>query len=202
MNTERVRAASTLAIIGGMVWFLQSIISDVLFPQLTAPGTIASTVNSVIATAVLALLLVGFLGVQWGGGLSGGWFGKIVFGVAVLGHILMVVGGVLTILGAGPLADPDPVSLIFLLGRLIAVVFTLLTGIAVLAVGRWQGWARYVVLVIGIFPLLTELLPVLLGGEPNAALNGLWGLLYVALGAALRRHSAPMMSTAPATALR
>lgn len=57
MNTARVRTASTLAIIGGMVWFLQSMISDVLFPQLTAPETSAYMVNSVIATAVPALLL-------------------------------------------------------------------------------------------------------------------------------------------------
>jgi len=54
--------------------------------------------------------------------------------------VLLIVGGLLTIVGAGPLADPEaPISLIYLLGRLITVVFTFFTGIAVLTARRGRG---------------------------------------------------------------
>ncbi len=138
-DTQRLRIAGWCGIIGGILWFLQSILTDVLFPQLAAPGTPGFTIGGAIATVNLVVLLVGFLGVAWGRAL-GGWFGKIAFGVAVLGYVLMIVGGLLTIVGAGPLADPEaPISLIYLLGRLITVVFTFFTGIAVLTARRGRG---------------------------------------------------------------
>jgi len=83
-DTQRLRIAGWCGIIGGILWFLQSILTDVLFPQLAAPGTPGFTIGGAIATVNLVVLLVGFLGVAWGGAL-GGWFGKIAFGVAVLG---------------------------------------------------------------------------------------------------------------------
>jgi hypothetical protein len=131
------------------------------------------------------LLLIGFLGIRWGRAL-GGWFGTIVFGIALLGYILMAVGIATQLAGIGPLSDPpESVSLIFLLGRLITVVFGLLTGIAVLTAQRWHGWARFAPLLLGLCPIFGELIPVLLGGEPNELLNALWGLLGTLLGLAI-----------------
>ena len=183
---QRVRIAGWCGIVGGSLWFISSVLTWAGLITTSTPGTTGFDVSGAMATACLALVLIGFLGIGWGGAL-GGWFGKIVFGVAVLGSVLMVIGGVLTILGIGPLTDPETaVSLIYLLGRLIAVIFTLLTGIAVVLARRWQGWTRWAPLLFGLWPILGELVPVLVTGEqPPELLNGAWGLFAALVGLAV-----------------
>ncbi|MBC8162990.1 MAG: hypothetical protein H7Z42_17420 [Roseiflexaceae bacterium] len=185
MHAQRLRFVGRSGIVGGVVWFATTMLGATVLPQITTPGTTVSAVSSTLFTLTLVLALIGFLGIGLGGAL-GGWFGKIVFALAVLGHGLMVIGSVLTIFGIGPLTDPQTaVSLIFLLGRLIAVVFTLLTGIAVLLARRWRGWAAFAPLLLALWPILTELVPVIVIGQPLPELfNAVWGLFVALLGLA------------------
>jgi hypothetical protein len=185
MNNH-IKIAGFCGIIGGMVWFFQTLVTEVLFPQLAQPGTLSYTINGLVATVALALLLISFLGIAWSGGLVG-WFGRITFGIAALGYGLMVVGGGLTLIGAGPLSDPPyNVSLIYLLGRLITVIFTLLTGVAVLTARRWQGWTKFAPLLLGLWPIIGEILPAIMTGDrPSQLLNGAWGLFGALLGLAI-----------------
>ncbi len=184
-DTQRLRIAGWCGIIGGLIWFLTSMLFDVLFPDAVPPGTPPYTILLGIIAVGLVLLLIGFFGIRWGGAL-GGRFGTIVFAVAVLGYGLMAVGTVMQMAGIGPLSDPpDNVSLIFLLGRLIAVVFGFLTGIVVLTARRWQGWTRFAPLLLGLFPIFGELLPVFLAGGPNEILIAVWGLFGALLGLAI-----------------
>jgi|GEM_PF-1017110 len=185
-TTQRTRIAGWCGIVGGSVWFIQSVLVWAGLINTSTPGTTGFDVGAALATANLVLVLIGFLGISWGGGF-GGWFGKIVFGVAMLGYVLMVIGGVLTILGIGPLTDPETaVSLIFLLGRLIAVIFTLLTGVAVVLARRWQGWTRWTPLLFGLWPIMGELLPVIVTGQqPHELLNGAWGVCAALVGFAV-----------------
>jgi hypothetical protein len=185
-DTQRLRIAGFCGIIGGLIYLFFSILFEVLFPNLAPPGTPAYAIVLGIIAVVYALLLIGFLGIRWGGGLTGR-FGTIVFSIAVLGYLLMVVGTVLQIAGIGPLTDPpENVSLIFLLGRLVVAVFTLLTGIAVLMGRRWKGWTRFAPLLLGLWPLLTELVPLILVGNPLPdAFLAVWGLFGALLGLAV-----------------
>jgi hypothetical protein len=181
-----IKIAGFCGIIGGMIWFSQTLVTEVLFPQLALPGTLGSTISGLVATVAVALLLISFLGIAWGGGLAG-WLGKMMFGMAALGYGLMVIGGGLTLAGAGPLSDPPyNVSLIYLLGRLITVIFTLLTGVAVLTARRWQGWTKFAPLLLGLWPIIGEVLPaVMTGDRPPQILNGAWGLFGALLGLAI-----------------
>ena len=193
-GTAAERGAGTLAeraglcgIVGGTLWFVSGILG-IVFPQLNEPGTTAFQVGGIVATVSLVLLLVGFIGVAWGGAL-GGRVGKALFGAAVLGYALMVAGGVQTVLGVGPLLDPEAgVALLYLLGRLISAVFALLTGVAVLAARRWAGWMALTPLLVGLCPLVGELGSVILFGQPSQLLNAAWGIFGALLGyAALSR---------------
>ena len=176
--------AGLCGIVGGMLWFLSGILG-IVFPQLNEPGSPAFLVGGVVATASLAMLLVGFLGVAWDGAL-GGRIGKTLFGAAILGYALMVVGGVQTVAGVGPLIDAEAgVALLYLLGRLISAVFALLTGVAVLAARRWRGWAAFTPLLVGLCPLVGELGSVILFGQPNQLLNATWGIFGALLGYAV-----------------
>ncbi len=180
----RVERAGICGIVGGALWFVSGIVG-ILVPQLNVPGTPAFAIGGALATVTLALLLVGFLGIAWGGALDGR-LGKAVFGVAVLGYALMVLGAGQTVAGVGPLLDPEAgVALLYLLGRLIAAVFTLLTGIAVIAARRWRGWAAFTPLLVGLCPLVGELGFVVAFGQPNLLLNAAWGIFSALLGLAV-----------------
>lgn len=196
-GTQRIRLAGYCGIVGGLLWFLQTVVTMALSLDVNTPGSAGFVVGVIVATLELALILIGFLGIAWGGALRG-WFGKGVFAVATLGYALMIVGGVLTLLGVGPLTDPETaVSLIFLLGRLLAALFTLLTGIAVLAGRRWPGWAGFAPLLLGLWPLLTELVPVIVtGNQPPEILNAAWGLFVALVGLA----TLAQLRSAPAVA--
>lgn len=185
-DIQRLRLAGWCGIIGGLLWFIQSMIIDILFPQLArVRGTADFTITFGSSIVILALLLIGFFGIWWGGGLRG-WFDAIAFGGTVLGYVLMIVGCVLTLAGAGPLTDPaGGVSLIYILGRLLTALFTLLTALAVLAARRWQGWARFVPLFLFLC-LAGELLPAFLGGSgPNGIVTAAWGVFSALLGWAI-----------------
>ena len=176
--------AGVCGILGGSLWFVSGILG-IVFPQLNEPGTTAFLVGGVVATVSLVLLLVGFLGVAWGGAL-GGRIGKILFGVAVFGYAVMVVGALQTVLGVGPLLDPEAgVALLYLLGRLISAVFALLTGVAVLAARRWRGWTAFTPLLVGLCPLVGELGGVIVFGQPSLLLNATWGIFGALLGYAV-----------------
>ncbi len=179
--------AGLCGVAGGALWFMGGV-AGMFVPRINEPGTAAFLISGVVATVSLVLLLVGFLGIAWGGAL-GGWIGKAFFGVAVLGYALMVVGGVQTVVGVGPLVDPEAgIALIYLLGRLISAAFALFTGVAILHVRRWRGWAAFTPLLVGLCPLVGELGFLIAFGQPNQLLNAAWGLFGALLGyAALSR---------------
>ncbi len=182
-STSLAERAGWYGIVGGVIWFVSGIVG-MFVPQLYEPGTAAFLISGVLATITLGLLLFGFLGIAWGDAL-GGRIGKAFFGVAVLGYALMLVGALQTIAGVGPLLDPEAgVALIYLLGRLIAALFALLTGIAVLTARRWRGWAALTPLLVGLCPLVGELGFVVAFGQPNLVLNAAWGIFSALLGLA------------------
>ena len=195
----RVKRAAVCGILGGALWFVSGI-AGILLPQLNVPGTPAFAIGGALATVTLVLLLVGFLGIAWGGAL-GGWLGKAVFGVAVLGYALMILGAGQTVAGVGPLLDPEAgLALLYLFGRLIAAVFTLLTGVAVLVARRWRGWAALTPLLVGLCPLVGELGSVVVFGQPNLLLNAAWGIFSALLGMAVLAQTRSRARSAHGTA--
>lgn len=200
---RRARIAGMCGIVGGVLWFASGIVGR-FFPQLNEPGTTAFLVSGVVATVSLVLLFIGFLGLAWGGAL-GGSFGKALFAVAALGYALMVAGGALTVAGAGPLTDPvTAISLIYLLGRLIALFFTLFTAIAILAARRWRGWTAFAPLLLALCPLVGELGFMVAFGQPSQVLNAAWGLFGALLGLAtlaqVRSQARPVREAASVAA--
>lgn len=194
-STRRVQLAGWCGVIGGSGWFLQSVLQGAGVINVSTPGTATFVVTSTLSTVCLALVLIGFLGIKWGGAFRGR-FGSVVWGVAMLGYVLMVIGGVFTLLGIGPSTDPDTaVSLVYLLGRLIAVIFTLLSGIAVVQARRWPRWTRFAPLLLGLWPILGELLPVVVTGQqPNEFVNGFWGVCVALVGLAVLAQTSAIRS--------
>lgn len=198
-TSQRIRLAGWCGISGGLFYFVHAAIGELLFSS--SPGSPGFSISAGVAAANFVLLLIGFSGIAWGNAL-GGRFGKIVFGAAVLGYALMIVGALLMVAGVGPITDPvQAVSLVYLLGRLIAVVFSVLTGVAVLLARHWKGWTRFAPLALGLWPLLGEAAYVVItGATPNSIVNGMWGVFGALLGLATLAQLRQARASSPVAA--
>lgn len=176
---HRVKLAGTLYMVGGAMWFLWIVGATALGLPWTNPQTTAFYVTEAVFVVIQSLLLVGFFGLWWSGGMGRRLFGKIAFGLGALGHLLFVLLEAHSLI----LGDLSP---LFPLAPLVSAVGILLTGITVLRAKVWQGWARWMPLLTGLYPWLFMFPFVFITGEPSDYAIGLWGLVRLALGLAIR----------------
>ena len=182
MNTQKVKQAGTLYAAGGAIWFL-FIVGSILtgFPwseEHTTSFTVAETIFIIVQT----LLLIGFFGIWWSGGVGQGTFGKIAFGLAALGHLIFVLVEIHSLI----LGDLSP---LFPLAPVSSAIGILLTGIAVLRAKTWTGWTRWMPLITGIYPFIFMFPFVAVTGETLDIAIGFWGLVRLALGLAIRAQA-------------
>ena len=89
--SHRIRLAGTLYTLGGAIWFLLIAGSLILGVPFDEPRTSAFTTAEAIFVVMQTLLLIGFFGSWWSGGVGQGLFGKLAFGLGALGHLLFVL---------------------------------------------------------------------------------------------------------------
>ena len=69
------------------------------------------------------------------------------------------------------------------MGATDVVLFGLLTGIAALSQDRCHGWARLAPVLVALWAILTELVPVILIGQPLPKVySAFWGVFGALLG--------------------
>jgi len=194
-QSVRVRMAGTAYAVGGALWFIVATAVAARFGGDPPPASTAFYVAEVFWLVVQALLLVGFFGLLWGGAVARSRFGLIAFGVGVLGHALFVVAelhGLWVGATSGLLA----------VAALVSAVGLLLVGIATIRARRWQGWARFVPLLAGLYFFVAMLPFIVVADEPNLFAIGGWGLLRLAVGLAIRSEGQVRAGSAVASALR
>ena len=184
---HRVKLAGRLYMVGGAIWFLWIVGATALGIPWTQPQTTTFYVAEALFVVIQLLLLVGFFGIWWSGGVRRGLFGKIAFSLGALGHILFVLLEAHSLI----LGDMSP---LFPLAPLVSAVGILLTGIAVLAAKQWQGWTRWIPLLTGLYPFLFMFPFVFINGEPSDYAIGLWGLVRLVLGLAIYTQAATQAS--------
>jgi hypothetical protein len=115
----------------------------------SAPSSLELVLWSSLAAVSRALALIGIIGLARGGAAGNSALGKIGFGLAVLGLALNV-----------PIIASGAVKVTLLAQLLDGVTATLyalgltLVGMAVLLAHRWQGWHRFMPLLLGLYILL------------------------------------------------
>jgi hypothetical protein len=118
--------------------------------------------------AVVAVAIAGAAGT--------GWLGRVGTGIAGLGLVLLAVAEAITV------SSPDLSTTLFMIGPNLVGLGLILAGIAVIRAGRFTGWRRYPVLVLGVY-VFAVLTPVIIasGGPPApaglVALGG-WEILF------------------------
>jgi hypothetical protein len=98
--------------------------------------------------------------------------------VAVVGLVLFALAHVYT------LVDLDTALLLFSVFMVVGSLGLVVAG--VLIARAWRGPARFVPLLCGLWPIATIPLGAALGDVPHFGAIALWGVCWIALGAALR----------------
>ncbi|MBW7882123.1 MAG: hypothetical protein H3C34_05705 [Caldilineaceae bacterium] len=180
MNTAqpRIQLAGILYAAAGMLWFLLIAGAAALGIPLDRPQTAAFYAAEALFVVIQLLLLAGFFGLWWSGGVGRRLFGRIAFGLAALPHLLFVLVEAHSLI----LGELSP---LFPLAPLSSAVGLLRAGIAVLTTRQWQGWTRWIPLTAGLYPWLCMFPFLALTGEPNEYAIGGWGLARLALGLAI-----------------
>lgn len=113
---------------------------------------------------------------------------------SMAGMALLSVTELVAISGARsayPSARTDLLDGLYGMSSILIGVTLIMTGIAVIRLRRWQGWARIVPLALGVY-VFVPMIPGLMGPHLLARLTiGGWMLGFAALGYALVKHSEP-----------
>jgi hypothetical protein len=153
-------------------------------------AALIAVVVTVLATVYTVALLVGMQDPDWaylprgiihlgelaalvalalGGAVGTGWLAKVGLALAGLGQLMLAVAEVITE-GSPGLSDT-----LFGIAPNLVGVGLILTGIAILRTGRWSGWHRYVVLVLGIY-VFAVMTPIIIASGGPPAVPALWAL--------------------------
>ena len=148
------------------------------------PPSLDFSIRNGLIALTHALVLVGIIGLARSGAAGDGWLGKIGLGLAIIMGALFIPAE-LSIQVNQPLGST--LDGICSMGLGLGMI---LTGIAVLRAGRWQGWRRYIPLLFGLYPFLVIMPFIFLTGAPNFVAIGGWGVFTLLLGVALRAEDA------------
>ena len=136
MNTQQVKRVGTLYAIGGAIWFLFIVGSDLVGFLRSESHTTAFSFAEAIFIVVQTLLLIGFFGIRQSGGVGSGTFGKLSFGLVALGHAIFVMVEIHSLI-IGELWPVFPAA------PLLSAAGLVLTGIAVLRARQWPRFCSW-----------------------------------------------------------
>ncbi len=184
-HSRQIRLTGTAYAVGGIMWFLVAFTSATLYGG-DAPSSSAAFIPiEAVWVITQALLLYGFMGVLWSGGVGNSRWGMAAFGLALLGHGLFLVAEIHSLL-------TRTVSDLLALAALVSAFGLLLTGVAALRAKRFEGWTRWMPLLTGLYPFLVMFPFIFIADEPNLYAIGGWGILRLLLGLALRRQTSAL----------
>jgi hypothetical protein len=189
-NNHRIRMAGTLYTVGGALWLCWIVGWPLLTGELPGPGSRFFTLAEIGFIIIQALLFIGFFGIWWSQGVGTGLFGKIAFGLGLLGHFLFVLAELFALATGNEILLP--------VAALTSAIGFILTGIAVLRAKCWQGWGRFTPLLAGIYPFVGMFPFVLISDEPSYIGIGLWGLFRLLLGLVMREQASLSVVDKPA----
>jgi len=164
--------------------------------EAVVPTPFGTTENIVMQGVVIVantLTLVGVVGLARSGAAGEGWLARVGLGIALAASALFLPFEVLVAINlelGGALLG---------LSALVQGLGLLLAGMAVLRIGRWDGWQRFTPLLCGLYTFLVLIPALALSPEGyNAwALAG-WQIPFALLGVALYQHGSAPEQRVPA----
>jgi hypothetical protein len=186
VTLERGHAGSSLITLtawGMITGALLQIVLGVPLAPLQAQEPVLWPIAALNAVSHL-LLIVGVAGLTQSGATERGRLAAVGLGLTLLGLAELIVAE-----AVWAIAGEEAAVLLYSTATLAIMLGLILTGIAVLRTGQWEGWRRFTVLAAGVFiPLILMPAFALPGYAPNFAI-GIWGVCWLLIGLALRTEA-------------
>lgn len=189
-----IRTAALCCIAGAVIATIGTVVTELL-PS-AVPPTAASApytptlfpLTQIVWAISYALIWLGIVGLARSGAAGDGWLGRIGLWLAMLGQGALALGNLgFAFLATATVTDPLYLFLDMWMGiaSLMTAIGLILAGLAVWRTGRWQGWARWLPLFIGLYVFVVFLPTLTLAPDffrwPLAVWSASFGLLGVAL---------------------
>ena len=182
-NNNRVQLAGIAGMMGAASWIVSILLeySLGLEPPGSGPLFVA---NQFLAFIALAATSLAFVGLLWGGALTG-WLGKLAVGFYVLAYALIIIAGIVALFISN---EESAIFLLFPIGGLLSTLGVVLTGIAVAIQGHWPGWQRFMPLIHALYVFFAIDLPFFLSDTPEGpgmVREIIWGVSLFFVGLAV-----------------
>lgn len=200
MDTVLIRRAGLVGAVGGAL----TLVSGVIVQGVVQPATHVSAEMwsypwsssalvpvSLVYALFHVMVIVGIVG-YWRSGVAGTGRGvQIGAIVALTGTAVLCAAELLSIPVADQRVDDRGASLVgatFGVGSVLSAVGFIVLGVATVRAARWQGWRRYVALVLGVWLVVVAAVST----TPALAIAvAIYGLLLTALGVAVYTRPTP-----------
>lgn len=182
-NNNRVQLAGISGMAGAALWLMAIVMEYSLGLQPPGSGALY-VINQMMAFIALAATSFSFIGLLWGGAITGR-FGKIAVSLYVLAYALIIFGGILALFVN---SEDSPVFLLFPVGGLLSTVGVALTGILVAVQAHWSGWQRFMPLINAAYVFFAIDLPFVLSDVPEGpgmVRELIWGVSLFFVGLAV-----------------
>ncbi len=166
-NPSLARKAGVVGMVAAGLW-IASVIMQNSLGLFNPDGSPLRIAHQLLAMTALAGMVVGFLGLIWGGAVQSR-VGKAGVYLYAAGWGLIIVAGLAGLLLQG---QDSPLFVLYPLAGLLYDLGGLVAGIAVLTAKRWTGWQRFMPLVSFLVIFFGVNLPVFLGATDGPSMLG------------------------------
>ena len=199
MSLSFVRAAAIACIVGALITAIggaasqiargSTAVSEEAWSYPWTPGTFVAL--TLVWAVAHALIFIGLLGVRGSGAAGPRQAARVGLALALAATALLFLAELASIPFARQEMDdsgPATVGGLFGVATVLTAVGLILAGYATIRAGRWGGWRRLTPLIAGIWSLV---LVGLVFTDVASAAIGIYGLCFLALGAALYTEPSP-----------
>jgi hypothetical protein len=178
----RASTAGVIGVVGGMLW-LGALLAEYRFDLFTPRPDAPHVADQLAFVLAMICYVVALLGLRRSGAAGHSRLARAIVVLWAAGWVLVAVGAMTSLIAP----TFKPAEVLPAVGGLLTCIAGLVTGILIARAGVWQGWLRWVPLVVALYVLLVLFVPLFAGAEPSLPTEAGWAIGYAVLGAALWR---------------
>lgn len=180
MNSTRIRISGAVGMASAVLWLIALAIeyNFQLFPP--GDGSALYVVDQVVFAAATAGYLFMLTGLWQSRAAGEGRFGKIALGMFIAAISALFIGQVI-----GTLTSYDLGAYLLPIVGILQLFGGLLTGIAIIAARKWNGWQRFAPMLHGSYYLFLFILLAAFDQEPTQLTEGIWQVTWFITSLAL-----------------
>jgi len=177
---NKTRASSIIGMVAAGLWLVALFIEYQYSLLPPGDGSWLYYADQFMFFIALTGYLVMLLGLWQSKAMGENKFGKISLGIFITGIAALLIAQIFQLI----IHNPD--FFLYPVGGIFQLLGGVLTGIAVVAAKRWNGWQRFAPLLQGLYYLIVLFIPIVVSNQsPTQLTEGLWQVMWFITSLAL-----------------